>query len=269
MLGAGYSLNRAASLLKDHSVILASRNSGSYRVDAKDLDSLKNLFDKINNGFTVIDSIPPDYSISDPILANRNIASLLHNYPIERLIYLSSTSVYGGKNGDVVSEENVCQPETERGNLRLQAEELYKGHIFPTVILRLSGIYGPDRGVGILMKEGRYNPINIDRYTNRIHVDDIALVLSRIINNPPKKLSAYEIINLSDDLPEKIGIVWDYYKERFKFANTRKEINQSPSKREDQNQRVSNRKLKELFSPFNLKYPSYLEGAGTEFLINP
>ena len=59
--------------------------------------------------------------------------------------YLSSTSVYGNKNGQWVFEDELLYPSTSRGKERLNAEIQWLEIGAPVHIFRLAGIYGPSR----------------------------------------------------------------------------------------------------------------------------
>jgi len=63
--------------------------------------------------------------------------------------YLSSTGVYGDRDGAAVSEASEVSPTSARGSKRALAEQqwmsLYERHGIPVHIFRLAGIYGPGR----------------------------------------------------------------------------------------------------------------------------
>lgn len=65
--------------------------------------------------------------------------------PNSRILYTSSTSVYGDHTGKVVTEDTPPQPLTENSTLLLNTEELLLQNPFRTCILRLGEIVGPDR----------------------------------------------------------------------------------------------------------------------------
>ena len=100
---------------------------------------------------------------------------------MSRLIYVSSTSVYGQDAGEWVDEVSVCAPSTESGLICLDAEGVVRS-FFPTgagraTILRFSGIYGPGRLLRRIESIRTAEPIegNPEAYLNLIHVDDGAL----------------------------------------------------------------------------------------------
>lgn len=97
-----------------------------------------------------------------------------------RLIYISSTGVYGGSDGAWVDEISVCQPGREGGRACLAAEEHLRAGAWAarTIILRLAGIYGPGRlpqRAAIVAGEPLAAPAT--GHLNLIHVVDAARVV--------------------------------------------------------------------------------------------
>ncbi|HEY3964907.1 MAG TPA: SDR family oxidoreductase [Planctomycetaceae bacterium] len=96
-------------------------------------------------------------------------------------IYISSTSVYGQNAGEWVDESSECRPEADNGQVCLEAERLFQKAIPTSNILRLAGIYGPDRLVARVesLKAGIVPDGNPEAWLNLIHVDDaVAAVLA-------------------------------------------------------------------------------------------
>lgn len=103
--------------------------------------------------------------------------------------YLSTTGVYGDREGGQVDETSVCTPTTERGKWRLAAEREWLGTWhetgLPVHIFRLAGIYGPGRGPLAKMRAGTARRIvKPGQVFSRIHVEDIATVLEASIERP-------------------------------------------------------------------------------------
>jgi nucleoside-diphosphate-sugar epimerase len=94
----------------------------------------------------------------------------------ERLIYLSSISVYGQTAGEWVDETSPCEPSSPNGQACLEAEQILKNQQGDRAnILRLAGIYGPGRLLARLaaLREGEQLAGNPDGFLNLIHVEDI------------------------------------------------------------------------------------------------
>ena len=116
--------------------------------------------------------------------------------------YLSTTGVYGDRQGDWVDEASPLAPSTRRGAARLRAEEEWQAlarraglalHVF-----RLAGIYGPGRGPFEKVRAGTARRIiKPGQVFSRIHVDDIAQVLEASIVRPDPGA----VYNVCDDAP--------------------------------------------------------------------
>jgi nucleoside-diphosphate-sugar epimerase len=103
---------------------------------------------------------------------------------LRRLLYVSSTSVYGQDGGEWIDETSEAQPTTEDGRIVLAAEETVRKACPAGVatVLRFSGIYGPGRLLRRIESVRTGEPIaaNPDGFLNLIHVDDGARILSRL-----------------------------------------------------------------------------------------
>lgn len=105
-----------------------------------------------------------------------------------RLITISSTSVYGQSDGDWVDEATPCEPTQPNGQVCLDAERLLERwlpgtrNIPAATILRLSGIYGPNRLLSRVaaLKSGEPLAGNPEAWLNLIHVEDASDVVVHI-----------------------------------------------------------------------------------------
>jgi nucleoside-diphosphate-sugar epimerase len=110
---------------------------------------------------------------------------------VGRLIYASSTGVYGQCTGDDVDEETPCKPLRAGGIASLAAEEVLKtGKVQSrAVILRLAGLYGPGRIPRASdLLAGRPIDAPAHGWLNLIHVDDAAqiVLLAEERASPPR-----------------------------------------------------------------------------------
>jgi nucleoside-diphosphate-sugar epimerase len=100
---------------------------------------------------------------------------------VRRLLYISSTSIYGQNDGQWVDETSECRPESESGKVCLDSENLLRDRVPDANILRLAGIYGPGRLVARIesLRAGLVAEGNPEAWLNLIHVDDaVATVLA-------------------------------------------------------------------------------------------
>ncbi|MBS3785478.1 MAG: SDR family oxidoreductase, partial [Gammaproteobacteria bacterium] len=100
---------------------------------------------------------------------------------LPRVIFASSTSVYGQNAGEWVDENSPTQPERFSGRRLLQAEQLAKNYNGEFISVRFSGIYGPGRERLIeKVKAGASCQAAPPLYTNRIHETDCVGILKHI-----------------------------------------------------------------------------------------
>jgi nucleoside-diphosphate-sugar epimerase len=153
-----------------------------------------------------------------PTLAARDDGS--HRHPMERalaaldaqaiagLIYLSSTSVYGDTGGGWVDERTPPSPSSPWGRMRADLEQLVwsygREHNLPASVVRLPEIYGPGRGPIERLRQG-HAPRFPERYSNRIHVDDLADVLFELGQRLDR-----ELLLVCDGYPATTGEVYGY-----------------------------------------------------------
>lgn len=95
-----------------------------------------------------------------------------------RIIFVSSTAVYGNDDGGWIDEAASPPPISATGAVLLETEELLLARAPQTVLLRLSGIYGPGRTRLIdQVRNGTAKPSSTAHWTNRIHRDDAAAAI--------------------------------------------------------------------------------------------
>jgi nucleoside-diphosphate-sugar epimerase len=136
-----------------------------------------------------------------------------------RLVYLSTSGVYGDCAGEWVDETRPPSPRTERALRRLDAERALgdwgERNKVEIVILRVPGIYAPDRLP--LERLARGTPAlrpEQDVYSNHIHADDLAGILVVALEST----GARGVYNASDDGPMKMGDFFDFVADRAGFA---------------------------------------------------
>jgi nucleoside-diphosphate-sugar epimerase len=100
-----------------------------------------------------------------------------------RVLFASSTAVYGQRDGEWVDEGSATSPADFRGQRLLEAEQMLDQAPFPGVAVRFGGIYGPRRSSLVAEVRGGRAVIRSGppHYTNRIHRDDCAGVLQHLM----------------------------------------------------------------------------------------
>ena len=186
---------------------------------------------------------------------------------IPRFVYTSSTSVYGQNDGSVVDEKSAAEPVVETGRVLVEAEnELFaqsKKRNFLAIVLRVAGIYGPERGHWFrqfLKGDARLDG-NGGRFLNMIHRDDVIGCIIAALGHG----RAGEIYNAVDDEPVS---QFDFFS--WLAAALRKPMPESAPenlgatrKRGTTNKKVSNRKLKAELG-YRFRYPTFREGYAAE-----
>jgi nucleoside-diphosphate-sugar epimerase len=164
------SAGKCAGLKETESVLLAA--------NLDDGESLPRL--DLRGAAVLYTAPPPGGGIRDTRVRNFLTAIPEGGEPA-KVVYLSTTSVYGDCGDEVVTEERLANPGNHTAKRRLDAEEIFRHwgveRGVEVVILRVAGIYGPGR-IPLDRILGGHPLLNRDEagYSNRIHADDLARV---------------------------------------------------------------------------------------------
>jgi nucleoside-diphosphate-sugar epimerase len=212
----------------------------------------------------VLASIPPDLE-GDPALRHfrEDLASLSD---LAWIGYLSTVGVYGDWQGQWVDETTPPRPISERSLRRLHAERAWaqfgRDVGRRVEIFRLAGIYGPGRSIIDSLRAGTARHIvKPGQIFNRVHVDDIAKVLTAAID----KDTGAGIYNVSDDEPAPPQDVLAYAAELLRLPMPpelpfeRAALTPMAASFWAENKRVSNARIKRDLA-VELTYPTYREG---------
>lgn len=204
-------------------------------------------------------SVPPDER-GDPVALA--FETELKSLALDWVGYLSTTGVYGDRDGDWVDEASPLTPATARGHRRLLAERQWQALDLPLHIFRLAGIYGPGRNQLVSLREGAAKRIvKPGQVFSRIHVDDIVRILMASIERPSPG-AAY---NVCDDEPAPPQEVVAYAAELLGMTPPPEipfdDADLSPMARSfyAESKRVSNKRIREELG-VELLYPTYREG---------
>ena len=213
VLGCGYTGERlAVRLLAEGHAVTATRRRAfelpGARTVVVDLADRATLEALPTGDAIVVCLAPPGDDVDG------EVRSLLRaTRTARRLVYVSSTGVYGPAYGAWVDERWPSQPITASGHARVRAEAALASNPGPavatvvgsTVVLRPAGIYGPGRGIAERLRAGTYRVIGDGTaHVSRIHVDD--LVEAIVLAGASTVTGA---INVADDAPDPIGEVAD------------------------------------------------------------
>jgi nucleoside-diphosphate-sugar epimerase len=196
----------------------------------------------------------------------RNLMEWLAATPPKKFVYTSSTSVYGQTDGSQVKESSPAEPAGETGRMLVETEKvlLEAAKKIPVVILRVAGIYGPERGHLFLqyLKNEAKIPGQGERIINMIHLDDVVGTVITALKNG----RAGEIYNVVDDEPVALIHFFRWLSETLgkwmpPFAT--EEEAAAERKRALTNKKVQNRRLK-MELGYQFKYPNFRKGYTAE-----
>ena len=244
ILGCGYTGRRVAGTLlaRGQHVIVTTRHPAS-------LDDIARL------GATVT-SLDASEGIEVP-----DGSLVLHSVPVpvrilgapRRMVYLSTTGVYGPLRD--VDETTLPAPETEREKERIAEEEAVRRGSWSSLVLRPAAIYGPDRGVHVAMKEGRFFLAGDgSNYVSRIQVEDLAAHAVAALES--NVTGAYPV---ADDLPCTSREIAEFCARLFNLPMPASAPRESLHETRRADRRVDGRAIRARLG-VSLKYPTYREG---------
>jgi nucleoside-diphosphate-sugar epimerase len=169
LLGSGYTLTRLAQAqAREGRTVIAATREASRRSELERAGARVCLLEEalaLTEGSHAVHSVPPDAGL------DARIAEALALHPPARLVYLSSTGVYGTARGEV-GEDSPVEPSTPPARGRIEAEARFRP--LGAVVLRIAGIYGPGRGAHSRLLAGTVRlPEGGGGRISRVHVDDL------------------------------------------------------------------------------------------------
>lgn len=219
----------------------------------------------LNEATHLLISTAPD-DAGDPVLAILRDEIAARTKQLQWVGYLSTTGVYGDHQGGWVDESTPLTPATKRGRQRVLAEDQWQRLAaetsLPLHIFRLAGIYGPGRGPFAKVRRGTARRIvKPGQVFSRIHVDDIAQVLTASIAQP----NPGTIYNVCDDEAARPEEVLAYAADLLSLplppAEDFDTVEMTPMARSfyAESKRVRNDRIKAELG-IDLFYPTYREG---------
>ena len=180
-----------------------------------------------------------------------------HGQRPKRLLFVSSTAVYGQHEGEWVDEDSPCEPRGFTGRVLLEAEHLALGSGIPTSVVRLAGLYeGRSRWLVDQLRAGQVPMAEPPQYSNRIHRDDAATLLSCLLLADARGEGLAPIYLGVDDEPAPLHEVADWLRARLDITTP----GHQPMVRRAGSKRCRNARARSLgWAP---RYPSYREGYG-------
>lgn len=133
----------------------------------------------------------------------------------QRVLFVSSTSVYGQQQGEWVDEQSPTEPAGYSGRILLEAEQFLLGSDLPATVLRLTGIYGPGRQWLLnQVRQGYRVASEPPLYGNRIHADDAASLLALLLQTDHRGEQLEDLYIGVDDCPAPLHEVVGWLREQ-------------------------------------------------------
>lgn len=173
----------------------------------------------------------------------------------KRLLFVSSSSVFGQKDGEWVDETSPAQASNYSGRIMLDAEQVALNSALAASVVRLTGIYGPGREWMLgQVRKGYRMAVDPPLYGNRIHADDAAGLLAFLLEADREGKTLDDIYIGVDNAPVPLAEVVGWLRERLGVTEWAEET----STRRAGSKRCSNARAKAL--GWEPRYSSYREG---------
>ncbi len=185
-----------------------------------------------------------------------------------RVIYLSTTGVYGDHQGNWVDEQTPPRPVAERAQRRLAAEQQWldwgRTHGVDVMVMRVGGIYGPGRLPRKRLERGEpILRIAESGYSNRIHVDDLVSVAMAIAEHGVPGHAYNAVDDAPGTMSEYFIAVADHLQlprpPQITLAEAHTTLSPAMLSYLTESRRISNRRLHDELG-LQLKYPTLAHG---------
>ena len=184
--------------------------------------------------------------------------------PPDRLVYTSSTGVYGDHGGNWVDESTPLSPQTEKTAVLAEAERIARerpaDHGGHGTVARFAGLYGPDRYRLERYLEG---PVTAG-YLNMVHRDDAAGAVRFLLEEAHRR----ETVLIVDDEPAEKWAFADWLAQQCNVSFPQKQtkaerladddLSETARRRIQTSKRCSNALLRNL--GYEFEYPTFREG---------
>lgn len=195
-----------------------------------------------------------------------NVLRALPAAPLQRVIMVSSTSVYHQNDASWVDEDSATLPKHFSGQVMLEAEALLASSSPVATVVRFGGIYGPGRTRLLRrVRQGITVAQDSPHYSNRIHSEDCAGVLAFLLKAAHAGESLLPCYLAVDNAPTPLREICDWLARAEGLDPADMEEQASPLR--GGNRRCSNRRL--LDAGYRFAYPDYRAGFGALLAAEP
>lgn len=173
----------------------------------------------------------------------------------KRLLFVSSSGVYGQQHGDWVDETSPAEAENYSGRIMREAEHVALHSGLEASVVRLTGLYGPGREWLLgQVRQGYRVASEPPLYGNRIHVDDAAGLLAFLLQADARGVALQDCYIGVDDEPAPLHEVVAWLRQQLTIEHW----SETATVRRAGSKRCSNARAKAL--GWQPQYPSYREG---------
>lgn len=178
-----------------------------------------------------------------------------HGQRPRRLLFVSSSSVYGQQDGQWIDERSPAEAQGFSGRIMREAEQQALAGGLPATVVRLAGIYGPGREWLLnQVRQGCRVSSEPPLYGNRIHVEDAAGLLAFLLQADAAGQALEDCYLGVDDAPAPLHEVLVWLREQLGVSHWAEQA----TLRRTGSKRCSNARARALgWAP---QYPSYREG---------
>ncbi len=246
ILGAGYTGLRVARLLAAGGArVVATTRAPETHATAEGVELRRwqagDALDWLGADARVLHSLPVPIAAQLP--------------PVARLVYLSTTGVYGAQTE--VNEHTPVAPRSPREQSRVDEERAVAAAFVNHLILRPAAIYGPDRGVHVSLMEGKHRYWGDGaNYISRIHADDLAALAATAL-----QCNLTGTYPVADDEPARAIDMTRFCCERLGIPVPPPQAGEPGEDTRRANRRVDGRAVRAALG-VELRYPSYRVGLG-------
>lgn len=156
--------------------LLKNAGISPYQIKLEENEITGNMESFLENTDVLLVDVPPklrgDFT-ENFVQKIKNLIPFVENSKVEKVLFVSSTSVYGDTFPiQELDEESALNPDTESGKQLVEVEKLLQSNEnFQTTILRFGGLIGPERNPAKFLA-GKENVANPNAPINFIHQED-------------------------------------------------------------------------------------------------
>lgn len=224
-VGAGDLARRASRTLLGRgwqvSTVCRSGDAGGLAVNALTGDYTR------SDGLAALAGLRPDYLVFTPLPAGRDPSGYHRGFAdsvdciaasgvaagVRRFFYVSSTRVFAEQDGGWVDEASPLTETDAAARGIIRGEALARA-LAPATVVRPSGIYGALPGMLLERVRAGVGTGDPDRYSNRIHREDLAAFLCHLLQLADDQRPVPDTVIASDDAPAPLMQVEAWLAER-------------------------------------------------------